>query len=223
MVGRPNSSWLNQLPSRPMACATASPGATASSSAGKASLRRRATRYAPSTPKTTAPQIPRPPCQILSASIGVIGAPPEVELVVGDHVIEPGADDAGRHRDHDAHLEALRRPATGHPAPAGDDHPDDDPGDDAQCVRPQREAEDVPDPGRWTRDEERTSAWITAPSSPMRPIGRASRAHRVAGSLAAAVGELVQPVDGQLGMSTGAGRRATSSVSRSPRPCPRRR
>ncbi len=67
-VSRPYSSWLNQLPQRPMACANAMPGATASAYAGIGMPRRRAPIHAPSAPSAMAPQMPRPPSQTLKAS-----------------------------------------------------------------------------------------------------------------------------------------------------------
>jgi hypothetical protein len=69
----------------------------------------------------------------------------EVELVIGDHVIEPGADNAERHANDDHQLHAVRGAAPGLPALCRDDHCDDDACDDAQRVRPEREGADVPD------------------------------------------------------------------------------
>ncbi len=66
-VGLPYSSWLNQLPQRPMAWARAMPGAMASAYAGSAMPRRRQPIQAPTAPRAIAPQMPRPPCQILKA------------------------------------------------------------------------------------------------------------------------------------------------------------
>jgi hypothetical protein len=68
--GRPYSSWLNQLPQRPIACASAMPGAVASATARSEMPRRRHPMYAPSAPSEIAPQMPSPPCQILTASTG---------------------------------------------------------------------------------------------------------------------------------------------------------
>jgi hypothetical protein len=67
-VSRPYSSWLNQFPQRPMACARAMPGARASAQAGRGMPRRRQPIHAPTAPNAMAPQIPRPPSQILKAS-----------------------------------------------------------------------------------------------------------------------------------------------------------
>ena len=58
---------------------------------------RRQPIQAPSVPSAIAPQMPRPPSQILSASIGCLPAV-EVQLGVGDHVVEPAADDAEHDR-----------------------------------------------------------------------------------------------------------------------------
>ncbi len=67
-VALPYSSWLNQLPQRPIACAKAMPGAIASAIGGSAMPRRRHAIHAPSAPPAMAPQIPIPPSQILKAS-----------------------------------------------------------------------------------------------------------------------------------------------------------
>src|SRR2546423_3653543 len=53
-----------------MACASAIPGAAASASAQNDAFLYGHTSHPPSAPKRIAPQTPRPPCQILSASTG---------------------------------------------------------------------------------------------------------------------------------------------------------
>src|SRR5579875_1589265 len=69
-VGRPYNSLLNQLPQRPIACANARPGAAASANATTDTPARRAPIQAPTPPSATAPQMPRPPSQILKAFHG---------------------------------------------------------------------------------------------------------------------------------------------------------
>ena len=63
VVGRPKSSWLNQLPQRPSACATSTPGAIASRTGNSLIPLRFAQMTAPTAPSAIAPQTPRPPCQ----------------------------------------------------------------------------------------------------------------------------------------------------------------
>ena len=70
VVGRPNNSTLNQFPQRPIACATTTPGASAS--AKTPNVREFAAlilfllklHQAAANPSEIAPQIPSPPCQI---------------------------------------------------------------------------------------------------------------------------------------------------------------
>ncbi len=58
-----------------MAWATTMPGATASAKNGSGTPRRRQPIQAPTPPSAIAPQMPRPPCQIFSASIGLPPGP----------------------------------------------------------------------------------------------------------------------------------------------------
>ncbi|CAM5724564.1 hypothetical protein STENM223S_03385 [Streptomyces tendae] len=67
-VALPYSSWLNQLPQRPTACARAMPGATASAYAGSERRGGGQPIHAPSAPNAIAPQMPSPPSQTLKAS-----------------------------------------------------------------------------------------------------------------------------------------------------------
>ena len=76
----------------------------------------------------------------------------EVELVIGDHVIQPSADDAERHANDDHHLHAVRRTASGLPPTPRDDHCDDDSGDYAQRVSAEGKDADVPDVRAGTGD-----------------------------------------------------------------------
>ena len=63
-VGLPKSSWLNQLPMRPMPCASSRPGATASmNERGRSRLRGGRSRRRRGTPSRIPPQTPRPPFQ----------------------------------------------------------------------------------------------------------------------------------------------------------------
>jgi hypothetical protein len=76
----------------------------------------------------------------------------EVELVIGNHVIEPRADDTERHADHDHQLHTVGSATPGAPATRRDDHCDDDARDDAQRVRPNGQRAKMPDIGTGTRD-----------------------------------------------------------------------
>mgnify|MGYP006167914359 CR=1 FL=1 len=67
VVGAPKSSWLNQLPHRPIAWASAIPGAMESAMGGRATPSLRAAIHAPRPPRATAPQMPRPPSQMRRA------------------------------------------------------------------------------------------------------------------------------------------------------------
>ncbi|HEX2042729.1 MAG TPA: hypothetical protein VHF24_08825 [Acidimicrobiales bacterium] len=69
-VGRPNSSWLNQFPQRPMAWARGMAGAAASRRAEVSMPHRRATHTPTTAPTATPPQMPSPPSQILRAPRG---------------------------------------------------------------------------------------------------------------------------------------------------------
>ena len=146
VVGPPYSSLLNQLPTRPIACASGRPGASASANTVSGMPSWRQPSQAPTAPPATAPQMPRPPSQILNAASGSPPAPKYV-LRRGDHVVDPGADDAERHRpDGDVEHGVLRRAAAAQ-AHLGDDAGDDDAEHDAQGVRPDRERAEVPDGG----------------------------------------------------------------------------
>src|SRR5262249_51582507 len=81
----------------------------------------------------------------------------EVQLVVGDHVVDPRTDQTERDRpEHDVG-EPGRGPAARHPAPAAEPVADEDAGQDAQRVRADRQAEDVPDTLARTGDERRNT------------------------------------------------------------------
>src|SRR3954451_12060440 len=101
-VALPYSSLLNQLPSRPIACASAIPGARASAQAGRGIPRRRQPIQAPTPPRARAP--PAPP----RAQAARVDGPPDAEAALadgqrphrvtalaevrlrgGDHVVEP--------------------------------------------------------------------------------------------------------------------------------------
>ena len=117
-MGLPNSSWLNQLPQRPIAWATSTPGASASSigssrmpAAAGADPRRRA-RRARSRPRCRGRRARR-----RAPSIG-LPARAEVEVVVGDHVVEPAADEAERHRPHREVADLARAGRRGPPSAA---------------------------------------------------------------------------------------------------------
>src|SRR6266508_7029635 len=62
-VGLPYSSWLNQLPQRPMPCASSRPGATASMNSRTLWPERRTIQAPTRTPRKIPPQTPSPPCQ----------------------------------------------------------------------------------------------------------------------------------------------------------------
>ena len=70
----------------------------------------------------------------------------EVELVVGGDVVEPAADEAERDGPHGEVADLPRLAAAGHPAALAHPDRDDDPGDDAQRVAPDRERAELPDP-----------------------------------------------------------------------------
>ena len=97
-VGRPKSSWLNQLPNRPMAWASTMPGASASASGGagcraawpRSTRQGRPSRWPPDA-ETALPDLQR---------IDGIGAGSEVRLPVRGDVIEPRTHDAERHGPH---------------------------------------------------------------------------------------------------------------------------
>ena len=94
-VGRPNSSWLNQLPSRPIACASATPGAMASPKAPGRDARGGGRRRSPRARRRGCRRGCRGrPARRTARATGSC----EVAARAGDHVVEPGADDAGRHR-----------------------------------------------------------------------------------------------------------------------------
>ena len=81
VVGPPNSSWLNQLPSRPIAWATSRPGASASAHGASLTPCLRQPIQAPTAPNATAPQMPRPPSQMYRARIG---SPPTPKYASGE-------------------------------------------------------------------------------------------------------------------------------------------
>jgi hypothetical protein len=66
---------LNQLPQRPIACATGNPTASVSAAIANGRLSRRQTMYAPIAPPAIPPQMSRPPSHILNALISEPSAP----------------------------------------------------------------------------------------------------------------------------------------------------
>ncbi len=190
-----------------MAWATSSPGASASSRARKRICRRRATSQPPRTPSATAPQMPRPPCQIFSASTRV-AAGPEVELVVGDHVVQPGTDDAERDADHENGFQAVGGTAPRTPAPVGDHHRREDARDDAERVRAQRKRADVPDAGVRARDRQahpapaahhlHTRSLILSIPNPSEPASLSALAGAPCGNPSAPLAGTPQPPCGKL-------------------------
>ena len=142
---RRSSSLLNQLPSRPIACATGRPGASASAKNVSGTPSRRQAIQAP----TAAAARPRPRCpgRPPRSRRPSIGSPPSPKYVVrrGDHVVDPAADDAERHRPHgDVEHQPLRRAALAQPH-LGDRAGGDDAEQDEQGVRPHRDRPEVPD------------------------------------------------------------------------------
>src|SRR3954464_6643176 len=69
-----------------------------------------------------------------------------------DHVVQPATDDAEGHRPGGDVQDVARSAAAGDPAPLGDHPRGDDPGDDAQRVRPDRQRPDLPDALRGAGD-----------------------------------------------------------------------
>ena len=79
-------------------------------------------------------------------------ARPEVAPPVRAHVVEPAADQPERHGPHGDVDHGPVRAATRHEPPLTPPDGDDDAGDDAQCVRPDRHRSEMPDPLRRARD-----------------------------------------------------------------------
>ena len=75
---------------------------------------------------------------------GRVPARPEVGVRRGDHVVEPRADDADRHRDQGDVQGRVTRPAQRPVAAVGPPHRHEDAGEDAQGVGAQRKGPDVP-------------------------------------------------------------------------------
>ena len=73
-----------------------------------------------------------------------VAALAEVELPVGDHVVEPAADEAERHRPDRQVADLAGTAAAGDPAPLADPDGDDDAEDDAQRVAADRQRPEVP-------------------------------------------------------------------------------
>src|SRR3954453_208077 len=101
LVGLPNSSWLNQLPTRPIDCATSSAGTPAASMNAGTSSPRRFTRHSPTlTPSALPPPPPdqhaeRDPAPDPQAALPHgERAPPGVRDLVParDVVVQPAAD-----------------------------------------------------------------------------------------------------------------------------------
>ncbi len=72
----------------------------------------------------------------------------EVQLVVGDHVVEPSADEPEGHRPDGDVGDGPRRAAPGDPAPVADPDGDEDADDDAERVAAQRNRAEVNHAGR---------------------------------------------------------------------------
>ena len=64
VVGWPKSSWLNQLPNRPIACASRMPGARASAKVQNRMPVHLQPSHAPTAPPSRAPKMAMPPSQI---------------------------------------------------------------------------------------------------------------------------------------------------------------
>src|SRR5690606_9942048 len=75
-----------------------------------------------------------------------VAALTEVELVVGDHVVEPAADEAERHRPDGDVADLPGLSAACHPALLAEPDGHDDAEDDRERVGAQRERPEVPDP-----------------------------------------------------------------------------
>ena len=152
VVGRPYSSWLNQLPSRPMAWATAIRGHRVGQSrvrdppadeprtsrpARRTRLRRRRRDRLPDEQHS-----PR------------VHPGPDVVAEVGQHVVDAGSRDAHRDRPDEHRLEALRSTATIPPAPHTDDPGGDDPGDKAERIDVDGERSQLKAADRRARDSQ---------------------------------------------------------------------
>ncbi|KOG89048.1 hypothetical protein ADK38_16410 [Streptomyces varsoviensis] len=143
-VLRPYSSWLNQLPQRPMACAMARPGARVSAQAGNGTPRRRqraerAERHGAPDAESALPDL---------EGVHPVPTRAEVQLVVGDHVVEPSADEPEGHRPHGDVGDGPRCAAPGDPTPVADPDGDEDADDDAERVAAQRYRAEVNHAGR---------------------------------------------------------------------------
>src|SRR5690606_2796852 len=107
-----------------------------------------------------------------------VAARAEVGAPVGDHVVEPAADQAERHREHGDVGDDALLPAARHEPPLAPEHRDDDPGDDAQRVGPDRDRSEHPDAAVGTRDvrqqgdDGRTHAATVAPRAVRERTGR---------------------------------------------------
>ena len=104
----PKSSWLNQLPHRPIACATAMPG-----SDGVGERRQQDAPAAAADPGADAAERDRAPDAEAAVPdlerVERLPPAPKYSCVLGDDVVEPPADDAERHRpDRDVGDQARR-------------------------------------------------------------------------------------------------------------------
>ena len=90
--------------------------------------------------------LPDPQC---SAQSGPALA--EVRPPVGDEVVEPASDEAERDGPHGDVVDHAPLAAASHPATIADHQGDDDPGDDAQRIRADRDRAEVPHALRRTR------------------------------------------------------------------------
>ena len=135
VVGSPNNSWLNQLPKRPIACATAKPGASASPAeeaaartGGTRTRRQRAPGHAAPDAQAALPDLQ---CSDEARAVGTeVGRP-----VRGHHVVHPRADDAGGHRPQRDVCDLALTAAASLPSLVRDVHGDEDPQQDEHGVR----------------------------------------------------------------------------------------
>ncbi len=148
-VGLPNSSWLNQLPHRPIACASGIAGAAhVSSSAGgdpaPLALPDADEHAGEEAARDTEPALPE-----FRDRFEVVGEP----IPVRDDVVEPGPDDAGGDGpDADRTGVIGRADALGHELAAEQPDRGEHTDRDHQPVRVQRERPDRDRVLRWTGD-----------------------------------------------------------------------
>ena len=157
----PNSSWLNQLPQRPIAWATSS------ARRQRVDHRRDPDPLAPGADHRAdraegdrAPDAEAAVPDVEDLPRVAVGA--EVELVVGGDVVEPAADQAERHRPDREVLDLAGAAAAGRPAPLADPDRGDDAEDDRERVAADRERAEVPDAVGRARDGQGGDQAVTA-------------------------------------------------------------